>query len=348
MDSIKLDNGVRACSGIAGMHLMIRGNVAEEGAKIIGLCCENKPNRPEIAFDGTAEDTLQRLIGMRHMLFMECIKYSGDYKQAGVYLPRCLDCVQFQKNRSKGYWTFKTQIDCVNISTYPSPCQAKCIYCAANRSWENSTRVKEGYEKCFRLLQTAEDIGLIDPDARWDVAPGEVTIHPYRKRFLEVVKGKKARFYTNCMVFDEGIARHLGDVPGSSVHFSIDAGTSETWYKVKGINNFQTTVENFKRYCASSADLNNFQLKYILMHGKNDSEADFESVINLMLDCGLKTLALSSDFRETYQHDNETRGMLLERAKVLAVLSTKNGIRPHICNFCTEQERAEIVDAAGE
>lgn len=67
--------------------------------------------------------------------------------------------------------------------------------------------------------------GILSQDAAWQVSCGEIAIHPYHDRILQLVRKKHAVFYTNCMKYDEAVAQNLHDNPKSSINFSIDAGT---------------------------------------------------------------------------------------------------------------------------
>ena len=350
VEGVALDPRVQDCTGIAGMDLRFRGDVTVEGANIIGLCCESKSNIPEIPFFQTPEETLERIIGMRNVLFLESVKYCDNYANAprNHYLAHCIDCASFQTNYSKGHWTFQPQIGRVHMGIYPSPCQARCCYCRAPKSWENSNNVKDGYDKMFRIIKLAEKTGLINPNALWEVVSGEIAIHPYKNEFLEAVKEKKTQFFSNCMVYDEKIAQHLSDIEGSSISFSIDSGTKETWRKVKGIDNFEESVRNFKRYCRSSKSVSNFQLKYIVLPGINDTKENYEFVMALMHDTGIKALMISRDDLYEYQKmNNLVRILTISATARLVALCRSNGFRPRYIKYSLK-EIDEIERVAAE
>ena len=50
---------------------------------------------------------------------------------------------------------------------------------------------------------------MLAPDFAWQVTCGEISIHPYKKRFLELIEGRPALFFTNGFRYDEGIAQHI-------------------------------------------------------------------------------------------------------------------------------------------
>ncbi|MBR1494696.1 MAG: radical SAM protein [Acidaminococcaceae bacterium] len=350
MEGVALDPRVRACTGIAGMELRFRGNVTRANEGILGLCCESKPVKPEIAFQSTEHETLEKFIGLRHIIMAESIKYCDNYSliKDERELSKCVDCASFQTNYSKGYWTLNPQFAKVHMAVYPSPCQARCCYCRAEKSWEYSSQVKDGYEKMFRTIKYADDSGLIDPNALWEIASGEIAIHPYKNRFYEVIQGKKTMFFSNCMVFDERIAQHLNETGNSGIAFSIDAGTKEHWKEVKGFDNFESTVNNFKQYCESSRNVSGFQLKYIVLPGVNDSEHDYQSLMEIMSDCGITVLMISRDsFNEYKPMESQTRDTLISAAASLVKKCKSNGFRWRFIKY-TPNEKKEIERRASE
>ena len=77
-----------------------------------------------------------------------------------------------------------------------------------------------------------------------------------------MVKGKTANFYTNAFVFDEDIAQNMHNNPNSFINLSIDAGTPQTWKKVKGFDNFDKVTDNLVKYYVNCARPGQITLKY--------------------------------------------------------------------------------------
>ena len=55
----------------------------------------------------------------------------------------------------------------------------------------------------------------------WQISTGEITIHPYKDRILDLVKNDRACFYTNAFIFDEKIAANLKVNPNSAINLSF-------------------------------------------------------------------------------------------------------------------------------
>ena len=162
-------------------------------------------------------------------------------------------------------------------------------------------KVKEEYERIFDMLEYALRCGVIAPNAYWQVSCGEITIHPYKDRIMELVKDKTVYFYTNCFKYDNAIAEILKTNPNASINLSIDAGTVQTWHRVKGVNNFEHVAMNLTKYHVASIHPKQITLKYIVLPGINDSEEDYEMLVEMMKILKIKDLEISRDVRYQYK-----------------------------------------------
>lgn len=147
-------------------------------------------------------------------------------------------------------------------------------------------------------MELALDLKIIADDAVWQISSREIAIHPYHDRIMNIVKGRIACFYTNCMKFDEDIAKNLHDNPRSTINLSIDSGTPETWRKIKGLDNFDKVIENLSKYYVASTRPGQITLKYIVMPGINDNYEDFTSVIEIMKVLKVNRLIIARDGRK--------------------------------------------------
>lgn len=332
----------RCCSMIQNFNLHINGRI-DTGAPCLSLCCENLPNVPKIPFLSTAEDTLRAFVGEGLLAAVECARVTKDSQRH--FTAGCTHCAQFRE----GNWQLNAQIGYVNLSMYPSPCQSRCIYCGVHQKDQSITSetAKSGYEKLFDLLELAEQSGMIAPNATWQVSCGEIAIHPYRDRIMKLVKGKRAVFYTNCMKFDEAVAQNLRENPNSAINLSIDAGTPETWKKVKGRDNFDTVLENLVKYHAAGPKPGQITMKYIVLPDINDFLEDYLSLAEIMKVLGVKHLIFSRDTRTKYSLSEGDRVKLTGATAYLLAVCRKNGISCNLSNY-TQEEQAEAVELAKE
>lgn len=277
------------CKQLANFSLIFNGKYGELKGDYRGdmtFCCEHFDGIPGIELDEDIKTTIDKLIQLRKKL-MQATK-SEDIPVS------CLKCPHFQViDRA-----ISDTIRFISLSMYPSPCQCKCCYCGLHGTQLTrlNKNIYEGYyKKIFELVKHLLKENLISPDARWQVACGEISIHPFKDEIFELVANKRVNFLTNAFVFDKNISQILETNPLSSINFSIDSGTAKTWKIVKGVDNFSVVLSNLKEYRKVS-NSNQIQLKYILLPGMNTSLKDFTGIIRIMKDLGITNLIISHDF----------------------------------------------------
>lgn len=327
----------QSCPMIAGQYLNVNGRI-DTGGRCLTLCCENIPNIPGVAFSDDVEETLERFIGMRTLVIAESARKAG-----GTHFG-CADCVNYRE----GQWEFNPFISYVNLSMYPAPCQCRCRYCGVYKEPQVFTpEAKQAYERLFGFLELAVSSGVIDPDARWQVSSGEITIHPYKDRILELVRGKNTIFFTNAFLFDKTIAQNLHNNPGSAINLSIDAGTPKTWRKVKGVDNFETVTSNLVEYHNNSAKPGQITLKYIVLPDVNDTYEDYASLMEIIKLLEVRHLSISRDTNVKYERNDEYHTKLMGAAAYLLAMCYENGITNDMFAF-SKEEQDETVKLAGE
>lgn len=336
-----------SCAMIERFFLNINGRVDLEGTKCVTLCCESlKTGVPAIVLDGDPDKTINAFIEFRAKLISESRKYAlGVGAKKRQYTSLCAKCPNFQN----GNWASDGLIHYVNLSMYPAPCQCRCIYCTvAKTGTYDKTAVSAGYKKALDALAYAQKNGLIAADAVWQVSSGEITIHPHKDRIMDLVQDHNAAFYTNCFLFDERIAQNLNTNPNSYINLSIDAGTPQTWFKVKGFDNFEAVTSNLVKYYGESARPGQITLKYIVLPGINDTLEDYLSLVEIMKVLKVPHLTLSRDTHKKYGHvDEAEHNALIGATGYLLAVCHKNGISNDFGTF-TSVERQQIISFAEE
>ena len=339
----------KSCSMIENFFMNFNGRI-DLDEKCVMLCCEGIDNKPRTLLLETAQESVKAFKREYAEVIAESVKLGlcGGADQERVFTAGCAKCPNFLEG---DYGHSDGRIHYVNLSMYPAPCQSKCIYCNVHSGGTGNfnKELHAGYyEKVFDMLDYACEIGLVAPGARWQVSSGEIAIHPYRDRILNLVENKAATFYTNCFIFDEKIARNLASNPHSSINLSIDAGTPKTWHKIKGVDNFGAVMENLTKYFSNSSGQGQITLKYIVLPGINDNLEDYISVIEIMKILKVKHLTISRDVKEKYSlNDKEQKDNLIGAAGYLAAMLHKNGLTLDLFTY-TPEERESVVAVANE
>jgi molybdenum cofactor biosynthesis enzyme MoaA len=74
----------------------------------------------------------------------------------------------------------------------------------------------------------------------------------------------------------------------------LDAGTRETFKKIKGIDAFARVCENLRRY----AEHGNVEVKYIFMNGVNDSNGDIEGFADACNEINAASVFVTRDLND--------------------------------------------------
>lgn len=311
-----------------------------DGAQVISFCCELSLKFPSVQLCKTGKETIKNFLQMRSDFIAEGMSlhtHTGQPLSAA-----CINCPQYQLHR----WKNKELVQMVHISMTPAPCQSKCIYCEVIKMPQafHDPAVQESYERVFDALDYADKSGLIAPDAAWMISSGEITIHPYKDRILDMVENKNATFFTNAFLFDERIGNILSSNPRTSINLSIDSGTPETWFKIKGADNFDKMVENLKKYYARSARDGQITLKYILLPGINNFAEDYRGVANLMKALGVSSLIISRE-RRSYELSDEQHTELLHSAGEFGSELLRNGFGFTLHSYSPDEKKQILAIA---
>ena len=333
-----MDNNFYSCHRLEKFNLHL---LAMKMEKPVCLCCEPLENLPGVSLDGASEDVFKHLKDIRDNILSEGYLDLDDPKRK--YTNTCKKCIFYKKD----IWKAERAIQELTFGLYPSPCQSKCFYCSV---WEDCLKgdqpeaVSDYYDKMLNFVEYIKDNDFIDKNARWNIASGEITIHPYRERLLNAVGNSKCRFFTNMFKYDERIAANLSANSKSTVFLSIDAGTKETWRKIKGVDNFERVLENLFKY-RDISEPGQIMLKYIIFPGINDDDENFEAVAKIMSLLNSSGNCISRDTREKYDIDSEKMNIIMDSYARLVSVFEKYDLAYDLWDLSPEQKLQVVANA---
>jgi len=205
-------------------------------------------------------------------------------------------------------------------------CNFKCIYCRAKKFLENKTFN-------ISLMDTIRKFEQFSGgDHRYIMlASGEISISPDRDKILGIIERNhwNVHIFTNASVFSQKIADliHLGS---AMIQVSMDAGTAETFAKIKGVDCYGKVVSILQKYSNIAQSASQIVLKYIILPGVNDNEADIDGFVELAGQ--LKAdVVISSDNHETDESLPETTvnyavrlGKMCQERKIRFIFASEN------------------------
>ena len=264
----------------------------------------------------------------------------------GKFMSICSKCDLFQL---KDWKDTDGRIHKICFNMHPSPCQSRCIYCSLRGNGKDMLKHPYNYEKVFDIVEYLKTNNMIAGDIIWQIASGEITIHPFKERIYNLIGSQTAHFSTNCFIYDKNISKNLAVNQNSYINFSIDSGTSDTWKKVKRVDNFNIVLDNLHKYSAICILPEQIALKYIVLPGINDNLGDYHSIVEIMKSLRVKYLGVSCDLRERYKRNEEQSKALIKATGHLLAILNKNDISYSLDNsFFSPNELKCSVDFANE
>ncbi|MCL1831442.1 MAG: radical SAM protein [Oscillospiraceae bacterium] len=201
-----------------------------------------------------------------------------------------------------GFWRADVALDMVNFgSNNPGDvCNFKCIYCFSEGALEKLKGENEGFTTCEIIQQLSQMPEFDNNKFTIQLSNGEFCANKQCDEILDILLKTKWRIklITNLSIYREklGVLMKTGRVYSTVV--SMDAGTRETFKTVKKLDSWNKVVANLKKYPVQKAGLT---LKYIMLKGVNDNEADIDGFYDLVKNVGCKVIALSSNQKLKYE-----------------------------------------------
>ena len=193
-------------------------------------------------------------------------------------LPLPENCANCYRNKECYVFTSR-KLNSFNFS-FRGWCNYKCAYCSAHHpdlKNYNSKFSLEQYLIAFEARDMVNDVFSVL------YAVGEPTLNGKRKALYDYC-GKKLYFldvFSNCSVFDESLFELAHKSP-VILRKSFDAGTVETYAKIKGVNCYEKMIDNIWRYMKAPYLVLN--PKYLFVPGVNDNETDVKRFVRMCSD----------------------------------------------------------------
>jgi wyosine [tRNA(Phe)-imidazoG37] synthetase (radical SAM superfamily) len=210
----------------------------------------------------------------------------------------------------------RNEISVVFESNYiDTACNANCCYCTMHderRYILDSEILKSGK----RFIDDWHE--LIELYGKRPIlvcfANGEMTASAWCDEIthdlLDVAKDWELLVPTNGIQFNKDLAKLMGQGRVKDLMVSFDSGTRDTYSKVHGVDCFDKVIHNLLRYIETSGFKDCISMKYIILEGVNDNEADFEGFISIAAELKLNVIISNDNFTlPNPMSDNVRRAM---------------------------------------
>ncbi|MDR1688877.1 MAG: radical SAM protein [Clostridiales bacterium] len=315
---------ITACDQLMQYHFGFFGEKIGPCSRTInGL---NKIEAPFSDYLNTPEETAKNYIKKIDTILYEL----NNNVEINAAKP-CINCVSLRQYK---YYGCK-EVSKVSLDFYPAICQSRCIYC------DNYTQPENSYENAknsnapkmaYEALSYLKANNLLRSNCFFSIAPGEITIAPWKNIVLDTAMGYRAWFYTNSFVFNDRIADSLKK-NSSSIVVSIDSGTKRTFELIKGHGMFDTVIDNLKNY----RKYGDVIVKYIILPGINDGDVDFDGIIEVCKMLNLKTLLLSFEDFLPFRSAFYPMMMLIKKLELSGFSFTMH-------SYCSNEQMTQFIE----
>lgn len=225
----------------------------------------------------------------------------------------CIGC----RNARETYYAESRKVRTYNLMT-DGRCNFRCCYCDAPI---HSARKTEDIFDFVRAFEMLESTGMLADDLHVDITSGEICVNPLREKMLEI-SGKYAEtitIATNASAYNESLYKVL-ESKRASIIVSMDAGTKETFARIKGCDMFERVKENLRSY--RKAGIGAVELKYIFVPGMNDNTEDVDGFLELCEEINPGVVTISFDF----YYEGEVQSSTIEMMRRMRVGLMKGGL----------------------
>jgi len=321
------------CDSLNNSEFNITGNINNI---FIKLCVAGIKNPPVVKLNVNPQKTFDDFFNLKN----KCIEKFIFHKNNDLKNFSCIDC--YRKTERDNLINLDNNIKHININIHSSPCQCKCIYCQNVYNFNDNEETKKWYNVFFETMLYGIKKQYISKDCMWRLDAGEITIHPYKKEFFNLLKDFKTRYYTNGFIFDNDIANALKNI-NNELSISIDCGTSLSWEKIKGFNNFDNVKKHISKYIQHCINTQQIHIKYIVLPEYNNNLDDYIGIINFLKENNIKELQIARDIHLRYTKDIKYKNSLLTSVSQLSKICKSSNIYPDIMNKFFSKEEKDYI-----
>jgi pyruvate-formate lyase-activating enzyme len=250
----------RKSCGLKEQHISFEYNIVS--------CCLQHQSAHDVKRGESIGEDLRR----QENYFVDLITRQRETSKVVCETCRCAYYGVFRKKPE--YWRYGIRSD-----FYGERCNMDCKYCNQEAMVDCISKIKNKDDNIYTLLQNLKP--YFRDDMVLGYAAAEITLSDYCEQILDFIINEawKTQLSSNASVYNEKIA-HLMKIGQIELIVSIDAGTRETFKKVRGVNLFDKVIHNLERYRDETGG--KATLQYIIIDGINDGDEDINGFVELV------------------------------------------------------------------
>ena len=277
-----------------------------------------------------------QLINWKHF-FKQKSEYSRLAKK-GFINDNCVDC-PFLEERYAEDWESGEQYISNRYISHWIECNSKCIYCFATQHPEEFKYKHKNYS-VLPIIKDMLQNNILRRGGSVHFGGGEPTILPEFEDIIRLLLDYKfydLRVHTSGIKYSPILERGIRE-GRLRVVVSLDAGSRETYKKIKQVDAYDIVRENVKRYAAVQVPRYHAltpdlyydgsicaSTKFIVIPGINDTEEEVENWIKADVEAGVHTSIIDLEENWFKAHESDLPQSIFDFIYKIKMLSTKYG-----------------------
>ena len=251
-------------------------------------------------------------------------KYVQQLKN-GIIPPQCAGCNEIKEqevqkeNLFEKFFKNKSHNWVSNIIVnHYKQCDCNCVYCSQKMLYPGIT---QNYELLPIIKQLYKQNVVSSRDLIVEFQGGNISLLKEFDDLIEEFKSNGCVIYNifmNGINYVSSLEKIIEDK--CSICLSLDAGTRETFKKIKNVDAFEQTIDNIKKLTQNQKV--KMIIKYILLSGYNDTKEEIQNFVEVISKIdNIHVVVFEIDYREMFMCGNkdtswiEKYSTLLEYAK---------------------------------
>ena len=230
-----------------------------------------------------------------------CLDKAFSNFEAGA-IAACKDCIMNKEQYIVGKDCQRHYKSVAFYQATCSDCLSHCVYCCVGGNSKGESQVRlNSLESYGHFIDSVFALDRVDDDFTCAIDMSERELDRKIAMIAETVEksGLHPLAYkvNSCLLTYDGHLAELMRQGMAYVIWSLDAGTRETYRKIKQIDAFENVMKNIRRYIEQDAYGGKLIVaKYLIVKGINDNDEEFDAFLKVVTSLGLKFISLSFDF----------------------------------------------------
>ncbi len=233
----------------------------------------------------------------------EVISKRDDYIKSlkNGELPKgCIGCTDYKEITMKSqilslFKLFnKNKISHIIIDHFKQ-CDCNCTYCAQKKLFPNTT---QNYELLPIIKSLYKNNYINSQQLKVEFQGGNVSVLKEFPLLMQEFKNHKVKEY----VVLSNMIQYLPELEtlgeNDIVTVSVDAGSRETFQRIKNVDAFDAVIENIRKLRNNSKV--QMQYKYIILHNQNDNIEEVKKFLDIAKEIGGLHIVIDIDYNDTF------------------------------------------------